>query len=119
MFAFISGSTEAWIGLGAADSTTLSSDVFRFLRNAKPINPDRTRKAPATINQCGYSMAESISYFPFTFSQPDQPSAILHFRKGDGIIRLSLIWLAIVASRFAIHRSQRVLSRVHGKARRG
>jgi len=66
--AFISGSTAAWIGLGAADSTASSSDVFRFLRNAKPINPDRTRKPPATINQCGYSMAESISYFPSTFS---------------------------------------------------
>ena len=37
-----------------------------FLRNAKPINPDRTRKAPASINQCGYSMAESIGYSPFT-----------------------------------------------------
>ena len=66
LFAFISGSTAGWIGLGAADSTALSSDVFRVLRNAKPINPDRTRKAPASINQCGYSMAESIGYSPFT-----------------------------------------------------
>jgi hypothetical protein len=34
-----------------------------------PINPSATKTAPATINQCGYSIAESIAYFfAFTFS---------------------------------------------------
>jgi len=39
---------------------------FLFWLNAKPINPSTTKTAPATINQWGYSIAES-SYFPFAF----------------------------------------------------
>jgi hypothetical protein len=41
-----------------------------FWRNAKPINPSTTKTAPATINQCGYSIAESIRHFPFAFRPP-------------------------------------------------
>ena len=65
LFAFISGSMAGWIGLGAADSTSFDLGRFSVFANAKPINPDRTRKAPASINQCGYSIAESIGS-PFT-----------------------------------------------------
>ena len=46
-------------------------------------------------------MAESISYLPFTFS-PSRRLFCIFAPKGDGIIRLSLIWLAIVASGLAL-----------------
>ena len=32
------------------------------------MNPIAANTAPATINQCGYSIAESIAYFAFAFS---------------------------------------------------
>ena len=32
---------------------------FLFCLNASPINPRTTKTAPATINQCGYSIAYS------------------------------------------------------------
>ncbi len=34
---------------------------FLFWLNANPINPSTTKTAPATISQCGYSIAESIA----------------------------------------------------------
>jgi hypothetical protein len=51
-----------------------STGPFLFWRNAKPINPSTTKTAPATINQCGYCIADSITIFPFRL-QP-QSSAI-------------------------------------------
>lgn len=39
-----------------------SSAAFWFRLNAKPINPSNTKTAPAIINQCGYCIAESMSF---------------------------------------------------------
>src|ERR1035441_9602053 len=39
-------------------SCVCSSTAFLFRLNAKPINPSSTKTAPATINQCGYCIAE-------------------------------------------------------------
>ena len=74
--------------------TTLSSDVFRFCEMLSRLIPTGL---PRYHQPMRIFDGRKHQLFP-TFSQPDQPSAILHLRKGDGIIRLSLIWLAIVAS---------------------
>src|SRR6202043_88483 len=65
-FAFISASRAAWIASEGVACFRLSSSgsAFLFWRNAKPKNPSTTKTAPATINQCGYSIAESIRQFP-------------------------------------------------------
>ncbi|MEA2769913.1 MAG: hypothetical protein QOD93_2875 [Acetobacteraceae bacterium] len=44
--------------------------------NAMPAIPSTTKTAPATINQCGYSIAESMGHFPFAFSPAGAFSAI-------------------------------------------
>jgi hypothetical protein len=44
------------------------------------MNPIATNAAPATINQCGYSIAESIAYFAFAFTGTgprNQPARIV------------------------------------------
>ena len=48
-----------------SSSCVRSSAAAPFWRNAKPMNPSTTKTTPAIINQCGYSIAESIRSFPF------------------------------------------------------
>jgi hypothetical protein len=56
-FAFSPASPTSRAGFGGA---------ALFLRNARPINPTTTKHAPATINQCGYCIAEPPSRASFS-----------------------------------------------------
>ena len=44
--------------------------------NPRPINPDTTNKAPATIIQCGYSISESHVIFREMAASGKDPSEI-------------------------------------------
>src|SRR5437867_4818942 len=52
--------------------------AFLFRRNIKPTKPRTTRTAPATINQCGYCIAESMAYLsPFDSASHRGPWALV------------------------------------------
>jgi hypothetical protein len=48
-----------------AQTLQQAAAALLFRLNAKPINPNTIKTAPATIIQCGYCIAESIRHFLF------------------------------------------------------
>jgi hypothetical protein len=62
-------------------SCSRSALAFLFRRNINPTNPSTTKTDPATINQCGYCIAESYFFArKFQASQAATSAGLARFR---------------------------------------